>query len=82
MYREADWNKVGLLYSDSYSKASIARSLSMSRSTVRRLLAMEHAPEYRRRREISDDELRPLARALLALADDLLDECDRQSTAR
>ena len=82
MYLEADWNKVKLLYSDGYSNAAIARALSMNRSTVRRLLAMEEAPTYRRRREISDDELRPFARALLALAEQPRKECDHQPMAR
>jgi hypothetical protein len=40
----------------------------MSRTTVRRLIAMDAAPQYGHRREITVEELRPFARALIALA--------------
>jgi hypothetical protein len=79
MYREADWTRVRCLNSEGNSISSIARSLQMSRTTVRRLISMDAAPQYGHHRETTEEELRPLARALISLAEQLLSEQDRDS---
>ena len=72
MYREQEWREVWRLHKQGVTKAEIARRLSMSRTTIQRLLKLECPPRYRRNYR-ADESLRLLARALLATARDMLE---------
>ncbi len=45
-----DWNAVKKMYDKGVSKKQIARELKMSKNTVKRLLALDEEPVYRRER--------------------------------
>jgi transposase len=77
MYRGAMWNLVQQLHAGGESKAAIARSLGISRTTVRRLLDTDRPPRFKRGVEISDEALGKLARALLAFAYEELERRNR-----
>lgn len=79
MYREDTWTQVRPLHATGASKAAIARSLGMSRTTVQRLLNSEHPPTYDRGFPIDDEALSKLARALLAFAYEQLKRRNRST---
>lgn len=72
MYREDAWRTVHELHRNGETKAGIARKLSMSRTTVARLLSLDHPPAYRSVSRISDESLTRLAQALIAFAEEQL----------
>jgi len=69
MYDVHDWAEVHRLHHvDGLSKAAVAQKLSMSRTTVRRLLALAEPPRYRRRPV--GTQLEEFADAIAAMLDD------------
>jgi transposase len=58
MLNARTWSTIKTLYKEGYGKKAIARMLGISRNTVRRALASQNPPEYKRTKR-KDSELDP-----------------------